>query len=204
MNQHSLSPFMLLWGFPVHPSTKGVPTGNVWLCGAHWRGDAVPCILLSLFGIAMDLSVLPALRTASPACPSATGLARDGGKQGFIAGEVSFPFSPLISIHLPGEVEAAADIGAGSVSYVNARVCKSRPLTPGSVPASIPVSPPRGLESIPVPPARPAGMGLGGPARSLSPCWGQRTLPWWVWGHPDFPHSFHLEFPRAALVTALR
>lgn len=49
--------------------------------------------------------------------------------------------SPSISIHLPREVEAAADIGAGSISYVNACVCKSRPLTPGVVPASIAVSP---------------------------------------------------------------
>lgn len=55
-----------------------------------------------------------------------------------------FPFffsPPPISIHLPREVETAADIGAGSISYVNVRVCKSRPLTPGVVPASILVSP---------------------------------------------------------------
>lgn len=105
-----------------------------------------------------------------------------------------FPSPPLICIHLPGEVEAAAaDIGAGSVSYVNARVCESRPLTPGWLPASIPVSPARGLESIPVPPV--------GMDPCLHPgdkgCCPSRDPALLLWGHPDFPHTFHLEFPGA-------
>lgn len=75
-----------------------------------------------------------------------------------------FPSSPSpphlpISIHLPREVEAA-DIGAGSISYVNACVSKSRPLTPGAVPASIAVSP-AGSGQRPWRASRSPGLGWG-------------------------------------------
>lgn len=66
LSQHSLTSSPLLGGLPwASKHRRGAH--REWL--ALWRGDAVPCIPLSLFGIAMDLSVLPALETASPACP---------------------------------------------------------------------------------------------------------------------------------------
>lgn len=63
-----------------------------------------------------ELSVL----SARPGSPRAEqrGCTKLLGSEGLLPAWFLFP-SPPISIHLPGEVEAAADIGAGAVSYVN-------------------------------------------------------------------------------------
>lgn len=125
-----------------------------------------------------ELSVL----SARPGSPRAEqrGCTKLLGSEGLLPAWFLFP-SPPISIHLPGEVEAAADIGAGAVSYVNGCVQVQSP------------DPRRGASSsaksqrAPAPSSPPPPHGRLRGAASSQPCAGDKgCCPAECWG-PDPP-----------------
>lgn len=158
---------------PHHPSVEAAlpllqpsAAGSAGLCG--WEMAAL-CPLWRCFGVRRSC-VLSQPRPGSPGAER-RGCTKLLGSEGLLPAWFLFP-SPPISIHLPREVEAAADIGAGAVSYVNGcvQVQSPDPRRGASSSAKSQRAPPPSP-----PPPRPRWL----PAwccQLPALCWGQRML----------------------------
>lgn len=120
-------PLVLAERFPKHPSMVEVPAfvlvPAVSCCGA---GCSVPVAAVPRCWqrLSVLLSSKSSPRRGSPRAGAWTKLVE--GKVS-LPGRILSPCLPLISIQLPREVQAAADIGAGAVSYVNAACASAVP-----------------------------------------------------------------------------
>lgn len=116
------------------------------------------------------------------------------GSEGLLPAWFLFP-SPPISIHLPREVEAAADIGAGAVSYVNGCVQVQSPDPRRG--ASSSAKSQRAPTPLPIPYGRLRG------AASSQPCAGNKgCCPAECWGHDSPPPALGV-LPPALLPLGL-